>query len=563
MLSLPLPHSTYRAFTVTLVWPANSLPPLVVTVRMPAGGTSTVADLKSSIASMASTWYRRILAAASSPDAFINSSGASALQPAQPSPHRRRPVVMQIDWSAVESVVLPPLQRQDAKSLSLSTDAVSPFDLTLVRAFGHSIISSAPLADTDVLDATIKDAEQAVLVAYVVPSSRAGKELYERGVSAVALALVQAAETYPLPVHVSGGTSTDATCIGGGVDDLSPVGCDLYSRLRPEVVVGSPVVVRVPADAEGLADSWVPAVVTGIVEHRQAQQRQQLQQLRAAPAPLKYDIRFDADGSEFLNCDAENIASRVPAPVHLILSHRSFVYPRSGQAPFAAAPLRAVTAARTGPTHSATGTELINGVTVPVTTTNIRLPGTGGGASLHAFGGPAGVPPAAGPDALYFLSSLSTAPFGMPFILAALPGLTTGESLYARVASHSQRFIRRPLPSRAVSESATVSSGVDREMRVMTHWGFTLRRTNRTSGACSVCAWVMRCRGCLVPPEAAPIRSLQNWESISVEWDPALLEQAFDRRAAVARSLHSSVVESLAAEARVHSLEQARLASGT
>jgi len=70
--------------------------------------------------------------------------------------------------------------------------------------------------------------------------------------------------------------------------------------LRPEVVVGSPVVVRVPADAEGLADSWVPAVVTGIVERRQAQQRQQLQQLRAAPAPLKYDIRFDADGSEFL-----------------------------------------------------------------------------------------------------------------------------------------------------------------------------------------------------------------------------------------------------------------------
>jgi len=44
------------------------------------------------------------------------------------------------------------------------------------------------------------------------------------------------------------------------------------------------------------------------------------------------------------NCDAENIASRVPVPVHLILSHRSFVYPRSGQAPFAAAPLRAVTA---------------------------------------------------------------------------------------------------------------------------------------------------------------------------------------------------------------------------
>jgi len=148
-----------------------------------------------------------------------------------------------------------------------------------------------------------------------------------------------------------------------------------------------------------------------------------------------------------------------------------------------------------------------------MTTTNIRLPGTGGGASLHAFGGPARGP-ACRRSRRPLLPLLALhCPFGMPFILAALPGLTTGESLYARVASHSRRFIRRPLPSRVVSESATALSGVDREMRVMTHRGFTLRRTNRTSGACSVCAWVMRCRGCLVPPEAAPILSLQNSES--------------------------------------------------
>jgi len=94
---------------------------------------------------------------------------------------------------------------------------VSPFDLTLVRAFGHSIISSAPLADADVLDATIKDAEQAVLVAYVVPSSRAVKELMrKRSLSRWREALVQAAETYPLPVHTrSGGTSTMLLICGG------------------------------------------------------------------------------------------------------------------------------------------------------------------------------------------------------------------------------------------------------------------------------------------------------------------------------------------------------------
>jgi len=109
-LSLPLPHSTYRAFhcdprlagKLTSSTCGNG-------AHARLRGTSTVADLKTSIASMASTWYRRILSTCVKPRTRLSTHlGLAPRQHAQPSPHRRRPVVMQIDWSAVRAPVAPP-----------------------------------------------------------------------------------------------------------------------------------------------------------------------------------------------------------------------------------------------------------------------------------------------------------------------------------------------------------------------------------------------------------------------------------------------------------------------
>lgn len=558
MLSLPLPNSSSRAFTVTLVWPANVLPPLVVTARLIAGSGATIADLKAAVALAASTWLRDLLqqqkqqqhaAAAAAEGASLPSTlrglsgdgsrGAPAKEePAWHAPSPRRPVVMVVDWGAATRIALPLRNCSGSPTPAplAGADVLGPDQLVLVRANGSAIVSSAPLSDAGVLDTTIRDDEIAALVAYAVASPAAFEAVYRRGIAAVEATLERAVAAYPAAVSIQGGG--EGVFAAGAGDGGSPeaVSAALYSRLHPAFVVGSPVLVR---QSPGGADApLVPGVIAAVVERRDA--------------GLRYDVEVCADGSLQAGVEGTGIFPRTPAPVLLLLEHRSFVRPRSGRAPFVFSAKQ-----RAGAAAAGIVSETIDGVVVPAQLANTRLPGAGGGGSLHSFGGPAALPPAASADALFFLPSLSTAPFGTPLVLRVLPGAITGDELYGLVAQHCQRFIRMHLPvAGEPRQPPRDARSVD--ISTMVWWGFTLRRTDRTTGACSRCAWVLRCRGCVIPPGSAPVRGLASWDSLAVEWDPVLLEESYDRRAAVARTLHESVADALAAEARSHPLEQVR-----
>ena len=458
---------------------------------------------------------------------------------------------MTVDWEAATGIALPPLRSYSAGSTSAPTaaDAIAPEHLVLVRASGHAIQSNAPLSNASVLDTTVRDDEPASLVAYAIPGPAAFDAAYRRGIAAVEVALQRAAAEFPAAVCVQGGEGVSAASAGDG--GTGGVSRSIYSRLHPAFVVGSPVLVRRPA-VESAGSALTPGVISAVVEQSVATTPSAAASTAPATA-LRYDVVLDADGSTLPGLEGTAIFPRTPVPSLLLLEHRSFVRPRSGQAPFFAP---ALVAKRTGATQMPTPTtETVDGIAVPVQLSNKRLPGAGGGGSLHAFGGPALLPSAASIDALFFLPSLSTAPFGMPFVLPVLPGATTGDALYTLVAQHSQRFIRLRLP---VTDARTLPPGASLHVSTMVRWGFTLRRTSRSTGGCSRCAWVLRCRGCIIPPGPTPLRDLAPWESLAVEWDPLLLEGSYDRRAAVARVLHDSVADALGVEALSHPLEQAR-----
>jgi len=86
-------------------------------------------------------------------------------------------------------------------------------------------------------------------------------------------------------------------------------------------------------------------------------------------------------------------------------------------------------------------------------------------------------------------------------------------------------------------------------------WGFVLRRVNRTGTACSRCDWTKRCPGCPIDPDLEAV-CLWDDETLAIDWDPALLDEALDRAESGALIVHPSVAENKRLEEQPLSLSQ-------
>lgn len=123
-------------------------------------------------------------------------------------------------------------------------------------------------------------------------------------------------------------------------------------------------------------------------------------------------------------------------------------------------------------------------------------------------------------------------------------------------------------------------------MKTLQEWGFVLRRA-RPQGACTRCAWQRyalscvaaahhctfsfftsprrtlhqhqrrrHCAGCPIFPSNKPGLQTAEFASVVVDWDPALLEEAFDRTKASLVDTHPSVAANRALEDQPLQLSQ-------
>jgi len=109
--------------------------------------------------------------------------------------------------------------------------------------------------------------------------------------------------------------------------------------------------------------------------------------------------------------------------------------------------------------------------------------------------------------------------------------------------------------SDSVGSGDSVASRGEMEYNTMLEYGFVLRHVSDYGTYCSRCPWTKCCRGCPVDPNTMKL-DVDDGEHIVVDWDPVLIDEAFDRTRSAAQDTHYSVATNKQLQEQPLSLSQ-------